>query len=102
MARTRLDNRRPNMTMRVPVMIDHKEHILLVTVGFGPTNRPLEIFCANFKAGTALHAIVTDACILFSRLLQHGDLPSELLDSLCEPPSLLGALAASVAELEKE
>ena len=75
-----------------------KEKKILITVGFDDEGEPKEVFCADFKAGTTLHSIVMDACILLSRLLQHGDMPVELLDSMCQPPSLIGAIAAAIAD----
>jgi hypothetical protein len=75
-----------------------KEVHVLITVGFDEEGEPKEVFCASFKSGTTMNSIVMDACILFSRLLQHGDLPPDLLASMCQPPSLIGAIAAAVAE----
>jgi hypothetical protein len=107
MSRTKLPDRRLNQTLVVDVLIDNNSWRLLLTVGFevvvhpstrGPVkyHYPREVFCADFKAGTSLHAIVTDACILYSRLLQHGDDPVALRESMCTPPSLIGQIAKAV------
>jgi len=73
---------------------------VLITIGFDAANNPIEVFCADFKAGTSLHSIVMDACILFSRLLQHGDEPDDLEHSMCQPHSLLGSIASAVAKYQ--
>jgi len=97
--RTKLNNRRANQTRRVTFTVEGgKEVHVLITVGFDEEGEPKEVFCASFKTGTTMNSIVMDACILFSRLLQHGDLPPDLLASMCQPPSLIGAIAAAVAE----
>ena len=107
MSRIKLPDRRLNQTLAVDVHLDNKTHRILLTVGFdvvviagthGPVKHhyPREVFCADFKAGTSLHAFVTDACILYSRLLQHGDDPAELRESMCTPPSLIGQIAKAV------
>ena len=59
--------------------------------------QPAEVFCASFKVGTALNSIVSDACIILSRLYQYGDDPRDVAKRLCEPPSLVGIIAAAVA-----
>lgn len=100
--RQRLPDRRPSVTERVAVTLDGgKDTYVIVTVGFEDMEmkKPREVFCADFKAGTSLHAIVMDACILLSRLLQHGDTPQELASSLCQPHSLVGTIAAHVVRL---
>jgi hypothetical protein len=98
MSRVRLDDRRPSITRAILVDMDGGQQIkILITIGFDKQEKPREVFCADFKAGTSMHAIVMDACILFSRLLQHGDTPDKLESSMCEPHSLLGAIAAAVA-----
>lgn len=101
MARQVLPSRRPSVTSKVRVLMDNEREIkILITIGFDPAGRPAEVFCADFKAGTALHSIVMDACICFSRLLQHGDTPKDILRGMSAPLSLLGAIASAVAEFE--
>jgi hypothetical protein len=97
--RTKLHDRRPSETRSISFSFENgREQSIMITIGFNDEGAPKEVFCADFKAGTMLHAIVMDACILFSRLLQHGDLPPELHASMCQPPSLIGTIAAAVAE----
>ena len=97
--RTKLPDRRASETCSVTFTVEGGKDVnILITVGFDDGGAPKEVFCASFKAGTTMNSVVMDACILFSRLLQHGDLPPELLASMCHPPSMIGAIAAAVAE----
>lgn len=61
-----------------------------------------EVFCADFKAGSETHAQIMDACILLSRLLQHGDSPAELAAAMCQPPSLVGTIALGIAAEQRK
>ena len=100
MPRIRLPNRRQSITQKIFVAMDGgKELKLLLTIGFDSDNKPKEVFCAGFRAGTALETIVMDACILMSRLLQYGNTPQELYKTMAQPPSVLGAIAKAIAEL---
>jgi hypothetical protein len=99
--RTRLADRRPSVTDRVSfVLADGSRIRLTVTFGFNQAGEVREVFCADFKAGSDMHATVMDSCILLSRLLQHGDTPGELARTLCDPPSLVGTIARAAAKLE--
>ena len=102
MTRTRLPDRRPSVTERIKLTVGDHDKNVLVTFGFTDEAMtvPLEVFCADWKAGQALHSMVIDSCILISRLMQHGDRASELAKTLCDPPSLLGQIAAAVAKHE--
>lgn len=101
--RKKLDNRRAAVTHPVTFQADGGHTVkILITIGFDANGDPKEVFCASFKAGTVLHAIVMDACVLVSRLLQHGDTPAELAASMCQPPSMLGAIAIAVQEMTLE
>ena len=100
MSRAKLPDRRPNLTQKVYfALAGGKEVKLLVTVGFNSLNKPMEVFASDFKAGTDMHTIIMDACVMMSRLLQHGDTPLELYKALAQPPSVLGAIAKAIAEL---
>lgn len=97
MARAKLSDRRASVTIRV----DHawaggNEVSVLVTLGYDPLGNVREVFSADFKSGTDLYFIITDACILLSRLLQHGDTPAEIAASMCSPASLIGTIAAAI------
>jgi hypothetical protein len=98
MSRAKLPNRRNGATLKVPfTMAQEKQVNLLVTVGFDEQNRVKEVFCADFKAGTDMHAIVMDASILLSRLFQHGDTPREVASALSKG-SLVQTIALAVAD----
>lgn len=105
MSREKLPDRRPSVTKKIIVTLDGGNDVhVLVTVGFADRDMrvPREVFCADFKAGTAMHAIVTDACVLMSRLLQHGDRPDIVAQTLCQPRSLIGCIAQAVADTVTE
>lgn len=73
-----------------------------VTFGFDDDERFVrEVFCADFKAGSDYHLLAVDACILISRLLQHGESASSLFESVGRPLSLVGALLEAAATREK-
>lgn len=69
MSRERLPNRRPSVTET----ISFGPHEFHLTVGFSRDGRPLEIFCRCRKSGSELDALIDDAAVIASRLLQHGD-----------------------------
>jgi hypothetical protein len=99
MTRTKLPDRRQSESGKITFLYENgKEQKILITIGFDDDGSPKEVFCADFKAGTTLHSIVMDACILISRCLQHGDDPVELSASMCEGPSLIGAILSAVAD----
>lgn len=103
--RERFPDRRPSITQRVTYLTTGgKEISFLVTFSFYSKNdrRVREFFCADFKAGTDNHAMIVDASILVSRLLQHGTSPAMLLASLTEPRSFLGCILEAASKLETE
>lgn len=105
MIRHKLPARRPSITLRVPATLDDGiQWTLLLTIGFHDYGHkiPAEVFCSSFKVGTAMNSIVSDACVLLSRLYQHGDSPQDIADSLCEPASLVGQIANIVASIVGE
>lgn len=85
---------------------------LVVTFGFDDAGQLREAFCASFRAGSSLVALANDACILLSRLLQHGDSINVVSRSLGEnreegaalgpPSSLVGAIARKAVEVSDE
>lgn len=105
--RTRPGGRRPGITLPVKVELSEGKAVkVLVTVGFYEEGhpregKPCEVFCADFKAGTQLHGIIMDACVLMSRLLQHGETADELAAAFSKPPSLLGRIAQAVGEVSR-
>lgn len=102
MTRDRPPDRRASLTTKVQVEMDGQTREVLVTIGFRDVHmtQPIEVFCADWKAGTSIHHIVIDACILLSRLMQHGDHPDDLARSLCDPPSVVGSIARSIVAIK--
>lgn len=80
------------------------EHKLQITFGFGDENKVKEAFCASFKRDSDIVALANDSCILLSRLLQMGDLLSDISHSMSEnngrPASILGAIIHKGLEIE--
>lgn len=100
MTRAKLPPRRPSLTRTVPHAGDNGSVTNLhITVGF-ENDKPSEVFCASFKSGSGMNALTGDACILVSRLLQHGDAPKEIAEALSSPPSVIGTIAKLVSEIE--
>lgn len=99
MTRSKLPDRRPSVTVRAMVTLDNKEFMALLTIGFRDSECriPAEVFCSSFKFGTSLNAMTSDACVLLSRLYQHGDNPQSIAEGLCQPHSLVGQIASVVA-----
>lgn len=77
-----------------------------VSVGVYPDGHPGEVFARGAKAGSQLDGLVDDACIVVSRLLQHGEPPGTLVRCLGRdgdaPASVIGAIADLVAEIDRE
>lgn len=101
MTRRKLPNKRPSVQQKVVVTLDGTEFHIILTVGFHDEarKRPAEVFSSSFKVGTSMNAIISDACVLLSRLYQHGDSPRDIADSLSEPPTLVGNIALVVASM---
>lgn len=96
--RTKLPDRRQSETRKMTVVhAGGKETKILITIGFDDDGVAKEVFCADFKAGSDLHALVMDACILISRCLQHGDTVVDLAKAMCEGPSVIGAILSEIA-----
>lgn len=98
MVRDRPAHRRPSVNLPVHfTTAPGKELTFVITLGLNGGDHIAEVFCTDFKSGSDHQALITDACILFSRLLQHGDTPAELAASMCgPPPSMIGAIAQAI------
>ena len=101
MTRARLPNRRPNET--VQLMFNDTRYA--VTVGYYPDTGCIgEVFTHGAKVGSNMDAILDDACVALSLLLQHGVEPAGLAASMGRPggdgapASIIGALADLLAE----
>ena len=67
--RQRLPNRRPNQTIEV----EWDGRLWTLSIGYSPEDyTPREVFANGAKIGSGSQAIVDDACVIISLLLQHG------------------------------
>lgn len=96
MTRHKLPDRRPAVTMELV----HDFRAYSVTIGFDiATGRIGEVFTHGAKIGSSMDAILDDACVALSLLLQHGVEPAELAASMGRsgdghtPASIIGTLA---------
>jgi hypothetical protein len=102
MTRERLPNRRAATT----VGIEHSSQQFTVTIGFYQDGRSGEVFTHGARSGSALDALLADACVVVSCLIQHGVEPREIASSMgrlgnAEPASIIGAvidLAAAMSQ----
>jgi hypothetical protein len=98
MTRTRLPDRRFAET----VLLEHDGARFMVTIGFYPDGRPGEVFTHGARCGSNMDALLADACVVMSCLIQHGVEPSELAGSMgrlgnTRPASVIGAVVDLVA-----
>lgn len=82
----------------------------VMSVGFTPDGRVLEVFTKGLKAGSTLDAIADDVCVLLSLLLQSGysaaalarHLGREATDTTAPAASPIGLLAEMAAMVERQ
>lgn len=103
MTRSRLPDRRPALTLD----LQHDGFRCVLSAGFYADGRVGEVFVAGLKSGSSLDALIADAAVLVSRLLQHGVAPADLAGSMARlgddrPASLIGAVVDHVLHLEEE
>lgn len=104
--RTRLPNRRPS----IAATIDWQGKTWLLGTGFDRGGKVREVFLNGPKIGSDAEALLADACVVISLLLQHGLAAPELARHLgregIEPgapaASPLGHIAEEIAKLEAE
>jgi hypothetical protein len=102
----------PNWRRSETHVVQHGNHEFLVGFGFGEDGRVMEVFCSSGKTGVDMTALVTDACILVSLLLQHGESVTALAESMGEnraegensgpPASLIGAIVRVAAWVDAQ
>jgi hypothetical protein len=85
-------------------MIEYDGTRFMVTIGFYPDGRPGEVFTHGARSGSNLDALLADACVVVSGLLQHGVMPRDLSLSMgrlgnAEPASIIGAVVDLVASI---
>ena len=77
MSRQRLPDRRAATT----VDLEHGGSRFTVTIGFYPDGRPGEVFTHGIRTGSGLDALLADACVLLSCLMQYGVEPAQIASS---------------------
>jgi hypothetical protein len=98
MTRTRLPHRRAAET----VQLQYDGTRYMVTIGFYPDGRPGEVFTHGARSGSSMDALLADACVVVSCLIQHGVEPRDLASSMgrlgnTKPASVIGAVVDLVA-----
>jgi hypothetical protein len=98
MTRVRLPDRRAAETF----VLEHDGTHFMVTIGFYPDGRPGEVFTHGARSGSNMDALLADACVVVSCLIQHGVEPSDLASSMgrlgnASPASVIGAVVDLVA-----
>src|SRR5215203_5700145 len=78
MTRMRLPDRRFAET----VMLGHDSARFMVTIGFYPDGRPGEVFIHGARSGSNMDALLADACVVVSCLIQHSVDPAALAASM--------------------
>ena len=90
--RERLPDRRSSINAEVAnVEIGGRSQKVQVTYGIDGRGEIKEVFTSSFKAGSEIETIMTDASILVSRCLQHGDTIEDLCGAL-SPDGLIGKI----------
>jgi len=103
-------DRLPNRRMKISETVEWQGQEWVLSVGFDRTGAVREAFVKGLKTGSAMDAIMDDACVLLSLLLQAGysaaDLDSHLgregVDSFAPAASPLGLLTQVAATIERE
>jgi hypothetical protein len=105
--RTRLPNRRHGITMPV----EHRNQTFDCTFGMGNDGHVREVFMRSTKEGNDFSALMVDACIAASMLLQHGESMETLAEAFGEnraegektgtPQSALGAIVRAGADIDR-
>jgi len=98
MTRERLPSRRAAET----IQIEHGGQRFTVTVGYYPDGRAGEVFTHGMRTGSTLDALLADACVLMSVLMQLGIEAREIASSMgrlgsSEPASVIGAVLDLIA-----
>lgn len=103
-------DRLPHRRMQITDAVEWQGSMWMVSVGFGPDGRALEAFAEGNKTGSTLDAVVDDACVMMSLLLQAGysaqaladHLGREGVDPMAPAASPLGLVAAACAVMETD
>ncbi len=98
LGRSRLPNRRDNVSETIE--IDERTPRLSVTFGKAADDHVAEIFVDGHKVGSQAEALLDDACILVSILLQHGYTARDL-EACLSRESIISKLLSTAADLER-
>ena len=103
MTRARLLTRRLNDTAE----LEFRGVRYAVTVGYYADGRCGEVFTHGAKVGSDMDALLDDACVAVSLLIQHGVVPLALASRMGrhadrQPSSIIGALADLMAARDAE
>jgi hypothetical protein len=101
--RRELSSRRASVTSKLThLRADGTNVHIVATFGFDERRKVREVFCSSFKDGTDLRALVMDACICLSLLLQHGYAVREVYNKMTpSPQSLLATLIEEAIKVEE-
>ena len=96
--RQRLSDRRQSRI----VDLDFGGRQYAVGIGYFPDGRPGEVFAKGAKIGSSMDAILDDACVTLSLLLQHSVQPAAIAKSMSrirdgQPASPIGAMVDLIA-----
>lgn len=72
----------PNRRMQVTQAVRWGDEEFLLGVGFNRAGQAREVFLHGHKVGSEMEGLMTDACILLSLLLQHGEDPKAIHHTL--------------------
>jgi hypothetical protein len=94
--------RLPDRRFAETVALEHDGARYMVTIGFFPDGRPGEVFTHGARSGSNMDALLADACVAVSCLIQHGVEPRDLACSMGRlgnnrPASVIGAVVDLVA-----
>ena len=92
----------PDRRAAETVALEHDGARFMVTIGFYPNGKPGEVFTHGARSGSNLDALLADACVVVSCLMQHSVDPAALAASMgrlgnTEPASIIGAVVDLVA-----
>lgn len=103
-------DRLPDRRMQISDKVEWQGQEWMLSVGFDRAGRVREAFVKGYKTGSAMDAIMDDACVLLSLLLQAGysaaalesHLGREGVDPSAPAASPLGLLTQVAAGIERE
>lgn len=105
----------PARRIQITTQLQWQDREWLAGIGFAPDGSAREVFADGVKSGQHMEALLDDACVLLSLLLQAGEPAASLADRLgqegpstpaiaggCCAASPIGAIARKAAQIEAE